>query len=49
MEEQRMQVLEMVAAGRITPEQGSELLEALGMERQPQPPPHVTHGPRLDP
>jgi hypothetical protein len=35
MTDERLQVLEMVAAGTITAEQGSELLDALGDEPEP--------------
>ncbi len=34
--EERIQVLEMVASGRITPEQGNQLLDALGADRAPE-------------
>jgi hypothetical protein len=37
MNEERRRVLEMVAAGTITPEQGDELLDALGTEPVPKP------------
>jgi hypothetical protein len=37
MNNERRQVLEMVAAGTITPEQADELLDALGIEPVPKP------------